>query len=689
MLSEASNALAEQDGKRHLVDIEQLKATGVIIAIEGPGPTDEPASSRSRLKLESLDQMSRHRDAPRPKWILLNVTPATDQTPERAQVWISDEYRAGFLRLFERFLHEDHATSGKPKNRAMVANMNRVRSAVLRDLWQSGGDPPVSGLHWWEIWMRPETDAIHLATAFARRWELRLAERHLRLNNRHIIWLQCRWSDLQTLMVSAVPVAEIRRPQFVDTIEDLDHSEQEEYVRHLSERLVLASDAAPAVCLLDTGVRRTHELLNGSLAAQDMHTVVGEPVTDRHGHGTRMAGLALLGPLDPPLLGSDEVRLRHRLESVKYLPDSGPQLRDPESYGVATAEAVALPEIASKRRRAYNLAITAQSERPGEPSLWSAAIDALAVGTDVGRSPRGIDLLGAPQPSVRRLIIVSAGNVRLPYELDYVRKCDISPIEDPAQAWNALTVGAYTELDALPSDPSFESWMAVATSGDISPHSRTGLVAGGARWPLKPDLCMEGGNVMADGHGDFIGDHSLLSLRATSNRDDTALEAANATSAAAAQASRLAARAIATYPDYWPETIRGLMTHSADWTPVMRERVLAETSKTSRAQMVRRYGWGVPDDSSVQTSARNAVTMVVQDEFIPFTGTFGSTNSPGRQASSTNSERRTSSYELRFPTSSNHPHPEEVGVAGICTHRMASGSSCARPTRPHQTSSVA
>ena len=564
--------------------------------------------------------MSRHRDAPRPKWILLNVNSATDRSPERAQVWISDEYRAGFLRLFERFLHEDHATSGKPKNRALVANMNRVRSAVLMDLWQSEGDPPASGLHWREIWMRPETDAVELATTFARRFELQLSERHLRLNNRYIVWLRCRWNDLQTLMVSAVPVAEIRRPQFVDTIEDLDPREQEEYVRHLTERLVLAPDAAPAVCLLDTGVRRTHELLEGSLAARDMHTVVGEPATDRHGHGTRMAGLALLGPLDPPLLDSNSVRLRHRLESVKYLPDSSAQSRDPESYGVATAEAVAMPEIASDRRRAYNLAITAESERPGEPSLWSAAIDALAVGTDIGRSSMGIDLLGAPQRGVRRLIIVSAGNVPLPYELNYLDKCDTSPIEDPAQAWNALTVGAYTELDALPSDPSFEGWTPVAAPGDISPHSRTGLIAGGARWPMKPDFCMEGGNVMADRYGDFVGDHSLLSLRATSNRNDNALESANATSAAAAQASRLAARAMATYPDYWPETIRGLMTHSAEWTPVMRERVLAETGKTNRAQIVRRYGWGVPDDSSVQTSARNAVTMVVQDEFIPFTG---------------------------------------------------------------------
>lgn len=172
----------------------------------------------------------------------------------------------------------------------------------------------------------------------------------------------------------------------------------------------------------------------------------------------------------------------------------------------------------------------------------------------------------------------------------------------------------------MPSDPTYADWRAIAEKGDISPHSRTGVIAGGPQWPIKPDICMEGGNVLTDGAGDFHANHPLLSLRTIDRRDDAALGAANATSAAAAQAARLAALAMATYPSYWPETIRGLLTHHAEWSPIMRAEIDAEPGKKQRRLLLKRYGWGVPDEQSVLSSATNAVTMVAQDQFVPFTG---------------------------------------------------------------------
>ena len=173
------------------------------------------------------------------------------------------------------------------------------------------------------------------------------------------------------------------------------------------------------------------------------------------------------------------------------MPDDSGAKHAPESYGVVTAEAVALPEIANSRRRVYSMPITSPADRPGEPSLWSAAVDALAAGTDIGRSDGSIDLLGPPNDEAKRLVIVSAGNTNRPYEVDYVAKCDLSPIKDPAQAWNALVVGASTELVEKPTDPTFAGWATVAEAGEISPHSRTGVGAGGGQWPIKPDICME------------------------------------------------------------------------------------------------------------------------------------------------------------------------------------------------------
>lgn len=211
-----------------------------------------------------------------------------------------------------------------------------------------------------------------------------------------------------------------------------------------------------------------------------------------------------------------------------------------------------LLHVAPARRRVFCMPITNPADRRGEPSLWSAAVDALAAGTDVGRSDSGIELLGPPDPDAARLLIVSTGNIRDGFDLDYRRLADLSPIEDPAQSWNALTVAAHTELTQVPSDPTYAGWRAVAEEGDVSPHSRTGVIAGGPKSPINPDIRMEGGNVPTDGAGDFHANHPLLSLRTTDRRDDAALGSANATSAATAQAARLAASPRSPWPPIRP-----------------------------------------------------------------------------------------------------------------------------------------
>ena len=607
----ALDSLAEQDQVREEFDFVQLKALGVVLTISG--------SPGFPLSLDSLERFSTHKAARRPKWMLLSVTPETDDRAESAMVWVSDAYRTAFLRLFEDYLTKT-TDKGNPKNQPLIANMARIRAAVLDDLWQSDGDPPRHGEHWWELWLRPEPDAISQVQNYAERFELRLAPKQMRFDGRHVVWIRGSWQQLLALPFTAVPLAELRHPQFADTVEDLDREDQGTLAEDLVGRVKPSPDGSPAVCLLDTGVRRSHVLLEPSLAATDVHTVVGNPAGDIAGHGTQMAGLALHGPIEELLLSSTIVQLRHRLESVKFLPDSRAPNHDPLNYGVVSAEAVALPEVAAPERgRAYCLTVTSPADRPGAPSLWSAAVDALAAGTDIGRSPKGIELLGPPDPSAARLIVVSAGNVDS-YSNDYRENCDLSPIADPGQAWNVLTVGASTQLTDLPSDPSFAGWQVLGDVGDISPHSRTGMTAGGLGWPIKPDICMEGGNVLADQHNDFEPGHPLLSLRTTHLRDDSALGSANATSAAAAQAARLAAMTMARYPSYWPETVRGLMTHSAEWTPPMRSAVEAETGLKKRRTLLTRFGWGIPDERQLLDSSRNAVTMVVQDEFVPFTG---------------------------------------------------------------------
>ncbi len=105
--------------------------------------------------------------------------------------------------------------------------------------------------------------------------DLSISARVLHLIDRDVMWIEASWAQLQVLPFTAVPVAEIRRPEFVDSIEDLTVEEQAEYVEDLVERVEPAEATAPAVCHLDTGVARTHVLLEDSLAPQDLHTVIG------------------------------------------------------------------------------------------------------------------------------------------------------------------------------------------------------------------------------------------------------------------------------------------------------------------------------------------------------------------------------------------------------------------------------
>lgn len=162
-------------------------------------------------------------------------------------------------------------------------------------------------------------------------------------------------------------------------------------------------------------------------------------------------------------------------------------------------------------------------------------------------------------------------------------------VHDPGQAWNALTVGAYTERTAIV-DPTLHGWTPLAPLGDLSPSSTTTLnwIRG---WPLKPDVVFEGGNMARSPSGDNAQETDSLLLLTTNWKPlRKQFSTSGETSGATALASRMAALIWSRYPEFWPETVRALMVHSAEHTQAMKNRF---PERSQRRQLLRYCGFGV------------------------------------------------------------------------------------------------
>ena len=167
--------------------------------------------------------------------------------------------------------------------------------------------------------------------------------------------------------------------------------------------------------------------------------------------------------------------------------------------------------------------------------------------------------------------------------------------------------------------PDTEDYAPIAPRGGLSPFSTTSLTWE-KYWPLKPDVALEGGNAAKDLFSAVTADS--LSLLTTHHRTaERIFTTTNATSAAMALAARLAARIMVVYPTLWPETVRALIVHSAEWTEAMRRASLPTTgaaTKTDYRRLVQRCGFGVPDLDRALWSVDNSLTMMIEERLHPF-----------------------------------------------------------------------
>lgn len=129
---------------------------------------------------------------------------------------------------------------------------------------------------------------------------------------------------------------------------------------------------------------------------------------------------------------------------------------------------------------------------------------------------------------------------------------------------------------------------------------------------------MEGGNLAQDATG-FCTVMDDLSLLSTSHQHtERQFDIIYATSAAAAQASWLAAQIQTEYPGAWPETVRALLVHSANWPQPLFDRYVINNTKTEYANLIRIAGYGVPDMRKALSCSTNFLTLIAQQTIQPF-----------------------------------------------------------------------
>lgn len=478
-----------------------------------------------------------------------------------------------------------------PKNNDLVSRIETIAPAQFQDLFVGEALPGLQEVAVWELWIRNERFS-QLSTVGFYTEENSL----LRFPERVVTVFSGTRADVEQLIANTDAIAEIRvnsvpAPFVVETPNDV----QGAMAASLLNKTTFTAADGPIICLLDTGVNRGHPLLEPVM--EQKHSEAFNPAwggNDTHGHGTGMAGLCIYGDVTDLINSQEAVNIRHKLQSVKIL---GPQPNDARSYGVVTSDSINKADISAPTpNKVICMAITSGERIDGKPSSWSSKIDQLCFGQD----------------DLRRLFIISAGNYRSVLNpTNYLNENDNAPVENPAQAWNAVVVGACTTKILQNS-----GFSVMAPAGGLSPRSRTS-VGWSRQWPIRPDIVLEGGNSAHDGQTEQ--DAPELKLVTTNN------EIANAhfrtfgdTSGASALAAKLAAQLMERYPNYWPETIRALIIHSADWTEAMKAQAGGIQTKQSKNLLLRRFGYGLPDFDRASASADNDVNLVIEDRLQPF-----------------------------------------------------------------------
>lgn len=530
---------------------------------------------------------------------LLNVKLDSQSAQEIATLFIPSDKKRKLISKIEKYSDTEKT---ERFNKELVARIEDISKAEIENLWSSPMEYlPKEEAIWVEIWMDIEKDDYEIIRPefqeICELFDIPLGKGVLFFPERTVQIIKANYNQLSEVLKSFDGIAELRKSEefnafwLSQTVID-----REDWIEETLDKITI-NDTNNFISVLDTGINNGHKLIEPVLLNDNKLTVdMNWGTNDVGGHGTRIAGVAIYGNLNS-VFENPKIEINHHIESVKIIPPNGENTN--ESLPYITQNAVNLGIINNAQiKRIYCFANTGKNQHEfGKPSTWSATIDNLVFGED---------------SDDKKLFVVSAGNVR--EEDDYPQYPENNfnlQIESPAQSWNAITVGAYTQK-TVPDK------RALASKYTLSPFSRTSNAWMVGNWPIKPDVVFEGGNLLKMDNGDVGFDSNLEVLTTSSNASVNQFTTIYATSAATAFASNFLAKLRHIYPDAWEETLRALIIHSAKWTDEMMEQVQFDGSQNSIVKMLRTYGYGVPNLEKAIECKSNYLTFISEQIIQPY-----------------------------------------------------------------------
>lgn len=366
------------------------------------------------------------------------------------------------------------------------------------------------------------------------------------------------------------------------------------------------SPDSPVVCIIDSGIQEKHILLEPAILDDlSINYVEGEETTSdmvaKGGHGTKVAGAVLYGDEIPETgIHTTSVFLANArvLNKDNLLPR--------ELYPAELMEFIVddFDQI-----KIFNLSINSQvSARTTHMSSWAATLDRLIFERDL-------------------LFIVSAGNIpsdsqipTIPGIANHLSMARLYPeylneassrIANPAQSLFSLTVGSVCATDFEDDDR-----ISFGKKHDISSFSRSGP---GIWNSVKPDVVEVGGDFLKERNSQILSIHDQVSIKVVktgANRTGFGI----GTSFATPKVTHIAAMAAKTNPGLSSLEYKALVVQSA--------RLPDNLLYNPTAEIMQRFGYGIPNLQRVTQNSKYRVTFLATGEVSPYQANLYSLSIP-------------------------------------------------------------